>query len=262
MDLALAIARSGLEAHHKNIEVISNNLANANTTAFKRNRPEFEELPYNIIKQPDSETSETTTSTSGLIIGTGTKLSNNKKIFTDGAQLPTDEPLDLAIKGPGFFKVLLPNGNEYAYTRAGSLQKNDTGQLILHNGYVVQPPITIPAGTVNINITEDGVVSGITPGTQVPTNFGTLDLTTFINPDGLTPVGQNLYMANDANDQGTANPPGTNGTGTLVQFALEGSNVSVVEEMVNLIEAQRAFEVTSKAVAAVDNMMQYLSRQA
>lgn len=261
MDIALAIARSGLEAHHKNIEVISNNLANANTTAYKRNRPEFEELPYNIIKQPDSETSQNTTSPSGLIIGTGTKLAYNKKIMTDGPQLPTDRPLDLAIEGPGYLKVLLPNGNEYAYTRACSLQTNDTGQLILHNGYVVQPAITIPPGTTNINITEDGLVSGITQGATVPTTFGTLELTTFINPDGLTPMGQNLYMANDPNDQGAQNQPGTPGTGSFVQFALEGSNVSVVEEMVNLIEAQRAFEVTSKAVSAVDNMMQYLSRQ-
>lgn len=262
MDLALAIARSGLDAHHKNIEIISNNLANANTTAYKKSRPEFEELPYTVVKQPGSATSQNTNTTSGLVLGTGTKLANNKKIFTDGSLMQTDNQLDIAIQGSGFLKVQLPNGSEYAYTRAGTLQTNEQGQIVMPNGYVVQPPISIPTtGVQKIEITTDGIVNVYTSASPTPQQVGQIELTDFINPDGLEPVGENLYKISESSGTGTTSNPGIDGYGTIKQGALEGSNVNVVEEMVNLIEAQRAFEVTSKAVSAVDNMMQNLTRE-
>ncbi|MDR3476557.1 MAG: flagellar basal-body rod protein FlgG [Gammaproteobacteria bacterium] len=262
MDLALAIARSGLDAHHKNIEVISNNLANANTTAYKKSRPEFEDLPYSVIKQPGSATSQDTNTTSGLVLGTGTKLANNKKIFTDGSLMQTDNQLDIAIKGNGFLKVQLPNGSDYAYTRAGALQMNEQGQLVMPNGYIIQPPISIPTtGVQKIEISNDGMVNVYVAGSTTPQQVGQLELTDFINPDGLEPIGENLYKISGSSGPGTSGTPGLEGYGTIKQGALEGSNVNVVEEMVNLIEAQRAFEVTSKAVSAVDNMMQNLTRE-
>ena len=262
MDLALAIAKSGLEAHHKNLEIISNNLANSNTTAFKKSRGEFVDLPYDIVKQPGSPTSQDTNTTSGLVIGTGTKLANNKKIFTDGALIQTDNQLDIAIKGNGFLKIQLPNGSDLAYTRAGSLQTNEQGQLVTSNGYVVQPPITLPTtGLQRVEITNDGIVNAYMSGATAPQQVGQIELTDFVNADGLLPIGDNLYSATISSGPGTAGNPGADGYGQLKQGALEGSNVNVVEEMVNLIEAQRAFEVTSKAVSAVDNMMQNLTRE-
>lgn len=260
MDLALTIARSGMEAHHKNLEIISNNLANANTTGFKKNRPEFEELPYQIVKQPSSPTSDDTNSTTGLIFGTGTKLSTNKKIQTEGNPIITDSQMDIMIHGRGYLQVALPNG-DFAYTRAGNLEKNDVNQLVTPNGYIIQPPITLPQDTEVINIAQDGTVSAAPPNTTAMSAVGQIQLTDFINPDGLTPIGENLYIPNDPNDQGTVGNAGVNGLGVFKQGQLEGSNVSVIEEMVSLIEAQRGFEVMSKAVSAVDNMMQYLSRE-
>lgn len=262
MDLALAIAKSGLDAHHKNIEVISNNLANANTTSFKKSRPEFEDLPYEIIKQPGAATSQDTNTTSGLVVGTGTKLSNNKKIFTDGSLMQTDNQLDIAIKGNGFLKVQVPNGSDFAYTRAGALQTNVQGQIILPNGYIVQPPITVPTtGLQRLEITNDGIVNAYVAGSNTPQQIGQMELTDFINPDGLEPLGENLYQVTTSSGPGTSGTPTLEGYGSIKQGMLEGSNVNVVEEMVNLIEAQRAFEVTSKAVSAVDNMMQNLTRE-
>lgn len=253
------IAKSGLEAHHRNIEIISNNLANANTPAFKKNRGEFEELPYEIIKQPGSATTEQTNAPSGLVIGTGTKLANNKKMFTDGTLIKTDRALDIAIAGRGFLKVQLPNGSESAYTRAGNFTVNETGQITTPNGYIIQPPITIPQGT-RVEITKDGIVNTYTTQSTTPQQAGQLQLTDFLNPDGLMPLGENLYQATISSGTGTQGNPTSEGYGAIIQGSIEGSNVNVVEEMVNLIEAQRAFEVTSKAVSAVDNMLQYLER--
>lgn len=260
MDMALMIAKSGLDAHHKSIEVISNNLANANTPAFKRNRAEFSDLPYQVINQPGSVVSDGVTTSTGVVIGTGTKLSNNSKIFTDGSAIQTDKPLDIAIHGRGFIQVQLPNGSNYAYTRAGHMVPNNQGQLTLPNGYVVQPPITIPQGVSKITIGEDGTVTASIGTTGSEQTIGTIQLADFINPDGLQPIGDNLYLETTASGQATLGNPGQDGMGSVRQGELEGSNVNVVEEMVNLIEAQRAFEVTSKAVSAVDNMEQYLNQ--
>lgn len=261
MDMALLIAKSGLDAHHKNIEIISNNLANTGTPAFKKNRAEFEDLPYEIIKQAGSPVTQDTDSASGLVIGTGARLANNKKIFTEGAMIQTGNPLDIVIRGRGFLKVQMPNGGDYAYTRAGTLQVNSQGQVTMPNGYIIQPPITIPQGTQKIAISEDGIVSVVQQGSSTEQQVGQMQLTDFINPDGLQPIGENLYVATTASGSPIDATPMSSGLGSIVQGAYEGSNVNIVEEMVNLIEAQRAFEVTSKAVSAVDNMLGQLSRE-
>jgi flagellar basal-body rod protein FlgG len=260
MDSALMIARSGLDAHHKNLEVISNNIANANTTAFKKNRAEFTDLPYDVIQQPGSAIIESANTTSGIVLGTGVKISDNKKIFTDGSQIQTDNPLDIAIKGRGFLQVQLPNGGEFAYTRSGSLKLNEQGQLSMPNGYVVQPVVTIPPGTTRINISQDGIVSILANGSSTEQQIGQLQLADFLNPDGLQPIGDNLYRSTIASGTPTLGTPSLESYGALVQGALEGSNVNIVEEMVNLIEAQRAFEVTSKAVTAADKMLETIDR--
>ncbi len=261
MDLALTIAKSGLEAQHENIEIISNNLANANTTAYKRSRATFEDLPYAIIKQPGSPTSQDVNSPAGLVMGTGTRLVGNNKVYQDGAPVVTNKWSDIRIAGRGFLQVQLPNGGSFAYTRAGSLQRNDSGQLVDTNGYIVQPPITIPEGAQEINISEDGLVNAKLPGAATATQIGQIQLADFLNPDGLQPIGQNLYLETVTSGSPLLGVPENTGFGSIAQGQLEGSNVNVVEEMVNLIEAQRAFEVTSKAVSAVDNMMQNLTRQ-
>ena len=260
MDLALAIAKSGLEAQHQNIEIISNNLANANTTAFKKSRAAFADLPYEVIKQPGSPTSSETNTPGGLVLGTGTKLVGNTKVYSDGQPGYTGKPLDMAIKGRGFFQVQLPNGAGFAYTRAGAFDTNDTGQLVDQNGYVIQPPITVAKGTSQIAVSTDGIITGMTPGATTSSQIGQMQIADFINPDGLEPVGDNLYIQTLSSGTETMSNPDQPGFGKLYSNYLEGSNVNVVEEMVNLIEAQRAFEVTSKAVSAVDNMMQNLSR--
>ncbi len=258
MDAALWTAKTGLEAHHTAIGIISNNLANANTPAFKKNRPEFEDLPYQVVTQPGSPTSTVTNLPSGVVIGTGVRLADNKKMFSDGSQISTDNPLDIAISGRGFLQIQIPNQSEAAYTRAGTLQINELGQLALPNGYLVQPTITIPEGSKQINISADGIVS-ITNDTATQ-QVGQLELFDFINPTGLQAVGENLYLETVASGVPTTGTPGLNGFGKLRQGALESSNVNIVEEMVSLIEAQRSFEITSKAISAIDNMLQHLSR--
>jgi flagellar basal-body rod protein FlgG len=261
MDLALWTAKSGLEAHHKNIAIISNNLANANTVGFKKNRPEFSDLAYQVMTQPGSATTEVTNSPSGIVVGTGVKLSDNKKVFTDGSTIQTDHALDVAISGRGFLQVQIPNQSNFAYTRTGSLQVNETGQLVFPNGYVLEPPITIPQGAQKISISEDGIVSVMVQGNNTPEQVGTIQLSDFINPGGLQPMGDNLYKETVASGSPTNGNPAADGFGKLQQGALESSNVNIVEEMVNLIEAQRSFEVTSKAVSAIDSMLQNLTRE-
>lgn len=261
MDQALLIARSGLDVHHKSIEIISNNLANASTFGFKASRGEFEDLPYQVIKQAGSAITQNQNASSGLVMGTGAKLSNNKRIFTDGAQIATGNALDIAITGRGFIQVQPPAGSgQPFYTRNGSFTLNDQGQLMTQSGYIVQPPITIPTGVTQINITNDGFVNVMTATSPTEQQVGQLQLADFINQDGLQPIGENLYQATTGSGPAILSNPMQNGLGTVKQAVLEGSNVNIVAEMVNLIEAQRAFEVTSKAVSAVDNMLQYLNQ--
>ena len=260
MDLALTIAKTGLDAHHRNLEIISNNLANSSTTAFKRNRGDFEDLPYQLIKPPGQPSNNDIENPTGLMIGTGVKMSSNTKIFTDGPAVITDRDKSVRIQGRGFLQVQMPNGNTTGYTRDGELQVNDQGQLTDHNGYIIQPPMTLPQGYTQLSIAQDGTVSATSPGNNLPTQIGQIQLADFMNTEGLQSVGQNLYLETQASGQPVVGNPAQNGLGIIVQGQLEGSNVNVVEEMVNLIEAQRAFEVTSKAISAADNMLQYINQ--
>lgn len=260
MDTALWAARSGLTANHENLAIISNNLANANTSGFKKNRAEFEDLSYQVIREAGSPTSETTNSPNGIVLGTGVRLADNKKIFTEGSMTQTDGALDVAIHGRGFFQVQIPGQTEMAYTRTGSFQINESGQLVTHDGYLVQPTMTIPEGTQNISISSDGIVTATIAGNSTQ-QIGQFEMVDFINPSGLSPIGQNLYYQTVSSGTPTTGTATQNGFGALTQGALEASNVNVVEEMVNLIEAQRTFEMNSKAVGAIDNMLQTLNTQ-
>lgn len=260
MDLALWVAKSGLEAHHKRIAVISNNLANSSTPGFKKNRPEFEDLAYQVLKQPGASSSDQTKIPGGVMLGTGVRFADNRKNFAQGPSLQTNNPLDITIEGRGFLQVQVPNESDLSYTRTGTLQVNEQSQLVLHNGYIIQPPITIPLGAQRIDIGATGLVSVIT-SSGTSEEVGQLELADFVNPSGLESKGENLYKATLASGQALAGLPTQNGLGKMRQNELEASNVNVVEEMVDLIEAQRAFEMTSKVVSAVDNMYQKLDRE-
>lgn len=256
MDPALWVGKTGLDAHHRNIEIIANNLANATTTGFKKNRAEFQDLVYKVVKEPGSLTADSVNSPAGNVIGTGVAVVSNPKIFAQGPTIQTENPLDVAINGRGFIEVLDQNGQQY-YTRAGTLQINQNNQLVTTNGYAVQPTITIPEGSSKLSISKDGIVEAYLNGAT--TQLGQLQLTDFINQAGLEPVGDNLYIISDSSGNPTTGTPMSNGLGDIRQGALEASNVNIVEEMVKLIEAQRSFEVVSKAVGTIGDMLKTLA---
>lgn len=260
MDPALWSAKSGMEAQHKNIPTISNNLANASTVGFKKDRLEFADLPYQLIREPGAFTTDETRSSTGIMIGTGVRVAASRKIFSPGSAIPTNNKLDLAIEGRGFFRVELPQTGEFIYTRTGTLHLDEQGQLVLHNGYVIQPAMTIPEGAQDISISENGIVSVTTHDGAVE-EVGRFELVDFINPSGLQPMGNNLYQETLSSGQPIEGNPMLDGFGKIQQGELEASNVNIVEEMVNLIEAQRGFEMTSKVISAVDNMYQKLDRE-
>ena len=256
MSSALWIAKTGLEAQQTRMATISNNLANASTTGFKRDRAVFSDLIYQNMVQVGAQSSADTLNPSGLNVGTGVRTVATEKLFTQGGIVQTGNPLDVAIQGRGFIEVLMPDGSS-AYTRDGTLQMDDTGQLVTPMGYPVQPGITIPENTLSITVSSDGVVSVLESGASTPTEVGNLQLVDFINPTGLQAIGNNLYAESAASGSPQSGTAGLNGLGTLVQGSLEGSNVNTVEELVNMIEAQRAYEMNSKAISTVDQMMQY-----
>ena len=256
MSSALWIAKTGLEAQQTRMATISNNLANASTTGFKRDRAVFSDLIYQNLVQVGAQSSADTLNPSGLNVGTGVRTVATEKLFTQGGIVQTGNPLDVAIQGRGFIEVLMPDGSS-AYTRDGTLQMDDTGQLVTPMGYPVQPGITIPENTLSITVSSDGVVSVLESGASTPTEVGNLQLVDFINPTGLQAIGNNLYAESAASGSPQSGTAGLNGLGTLVQGSLEGSNVNTVEELVNMIEAQRAYEMNSKAISTVDQMMQY-----
>lgn len=257
MEPALWISKTGLEAQDQNIAVIANNLANVNTTAYKQGRADFEDLIYQTIRQAGALSSQNTQIPTGINMGTGVRLVSTQKIFTQGPIENTQNPLDIAIEGRGFFNILLPDGT-IGYTRDGSFQTDSTGQIVTSNGYPLQPTMTIPAQTTNITIGNDGTVSVTVAPNTTPTVLGTIQLTDFINPAGLQPMGQNLYLETAASGTPLLDDPGKSGLGILVQGSLEASNVNVVEELVSMIQAQRAYEITAKSIETVDQMLQYL----
>jgi flagellar basal-body rod protein FlgG len=258
MSQALWVAKTGLDAQQTRMSVISNNLANVNTTGFKQGRAVFEDLLYQNVRQSGGQTSQDTELPSGMNLGTGVRIVATEKLFTQGIMLQTENALDVAIKGRGFFQILLPDGN-LAYTRDGTFQRNAQGEMVTASGYTVQPGITIPDGAQSITIGGDGVVSIQLAGQPAPSQVGSLETVDFINPVGLQPIGENLYIETASSGTAQAGTPGLNGFGALVQGALEGSNVNVVSELVNMIETQRAYEMNSKAISTSDQMMQYLN---
>ncbi len=258
MNQALWIAKTGLDAQQTRMAVVSNNLANVNTTGFKQGRAVFEDLLYQNVRQSGGQSSQDTLLPSGLSLGTGVRVVATEKLHTQGSMLQTGNAMDVAISGRGFFQILKPDG-DLAYTRDGTFQVNDQGELVTASGYVVQPGITIPDAAQSVTIGSDGTVSVQLAGQAAPTQVGTLETVDFINPVGLQAVGENLYIETAASGTAQGGTPGLNGLGSLVQGALEGSNVNVVSELVNMIETQRAYEMNSKAISTNDQMMQYVN---
>jgi flagellar basal-body rod protein FlgG len=239
--------------------VISNNLANVSTNGFKRSRAVFEDLLYQNLRQPGAQSSQQTQIPSGLQIGTGVRPIAAERIHTQGNLQQTSNQLDVAIQGAGFFQVLQPDGTT-AYTRDGAFQTDSQGQIVTANGFVVQPAITIPANATSVTIGQDGVVTITQAGAAAPVQVGSMQLATFINPAGLESLGQNMYMETASSGTPSTNVPGTNGTGNLSQGYVETSNVNVVEELVNMIQSQRAYEINSKAITVSDQMLQKLTQ--
>jgi flagellar basal-body rod protein FlgG len=237
--------------------VVSNNLANVNTTGFKKSRAVFEDLLYQTVTQVGAATSQNTQASSGLSLGTGVRVVATEKTYTQGNLNQTGNALDLAINGRGFFQVLLPDGT-LGYTRAGDFQLNSSGQLVTSSGYPLQPAVTIPQGTQSITIGSDGTVSAQLAGQASTTTVGTLQLADFVNPAGLQARGENMLAESASSGTAQTAGPGQNGVGTLLQGSIESSNVNVVEEMVNMIETQRAYEMNTKAIQTTDQMLQYL----
>lgn len=258
MTQALWIAKTGLDAQQTRMAVVSNNLANVNTTGFKQGRAVFEDLLYQNVRQSGGQTSQDTELPSGMNLGTGVRVVATEKLFSQGSIQQTNNSLDVAVKGRGFFQILTPDGN-VAYTRDGTFQRNSQGELVTASGYLVQPSITIPDGAQSITIGTDGTVSVQLAGATSPSQVGTLETVDFINPVGLQPIGENLYIETASSGTAQAGTPGLNGFGAVMQGALEGSNVNVVSELVNMIETQRAYEMNSKAISTNDQMMQYLN---
>jgi flagellar basal-body rod protein FlgG len=256
MEPALWAAKTGLDAQQTQMSVTANNLANVATNGFKRSRAVFDDLLYQNVTQVGASTSQTTYSPTGLQLGTGVRVVATERSYTQGSLDNTGNALDLAIQGRGFFQVLQPDGT-VAYTRDGNFQTNAQGQLVTSSGYQVQPGITIPTGSQSITIGTDGTVSVQLAGSATPTQVGTLQLADFINPAGLQTVGGNLLVESAASGTPTTGNPGLTGMGTLVQGSVEASNVNVVQEMVDMIETQRAYEMNSKAVQTTDQMLQY-----
>lgn len=257
---ALWIAKTGLDAQQTRMSVISNNLANVSTTGFKRDRAAFEDLIYQNIRQVGAQSSEDTQLPSGLALGTGVRTVATQKLHTQGNLAQTGNSFDMAVEGRGFFQVLHPDGS-IVYTRDGTFGMSSTSQLVTSNGYAVEPSITIPANTMSVTVGSDGIVSALVSGSGTPTQIGTLTLADFVNPTGLEAMGKNLFRETSASGSPTVTTPGTDGLGTLVQGALESSNVNVVTELVNMIETQRAYEMNSKAISTTDDMLAYVSNQ-
>lgn len=258
MDSALWVSKTGVEAQQRRMTSISNNLANVNTTGYKRSMVVFEDLLYQNLRQAGGQTSQDAQLPSGLYLGTGVRVVATEKQHTQGNLIKTDGALDTAIEGRGFFQVLLPDGS-LAYSRDGGFQVDANGALVTANGMQVQPSITIPSDAQNISIGTDGSVSATSPGTATPTAVGSLQLVDFQNATGLQPIGKNLYIETAASGTPQIGTPGQNGLGSLTQGFLESSNVNVVEELVGMIEAQRAYEMNAKAIQATDSMLRYVT---
>jgi len=259
MNSALFISKTGLAAQDVALRTISNNLANVSTVGFKRDRAVFEDMMYQIKQQPGGLSSQNTELPSGTQLGVGVRISGTQKEFSTGTLQITENPLDLGIEGRGFFQITLPDGG-VGYSRSGTFHLDADGQLVTAQGYQLEPVITVPANTNTVTIGVDGTVTATQQGETAGTQIGTVQLVDFVNPAGLEAIGGNLYLetaASGAAQQGTA---GENGLGQLIQGALETSNVSVVEELVNMVATQRAYEINSRVISTADQMLQFVNQ--
>jgi len=252
---SLFSAATGMEAQKLNIDVIANNLANANTIGYKKGRADFQELIYQNIKTPGVSSAEGTQLPTGIQVGLGVKPVAVQKIFDQGDFVHTGNNLDIVIEGEGFFQISMPDGT-IAYSRAGAFKLDNEGRIVNSDGYPIEPGITVPADTLSINVGSDGRISVIQPGSVTPVEIGQIELARFINPGGLKPIGKNLFLTTESSGEATTGNPSTEGLGTINQGFIELSNVNVVQEMVNMIISQRAYEINSKAVQASDEMLQ------
>ena len=250
-------AKTGLDAQQTQMDVISNNIANVSTTGFKATRAVFEDLMYQTIRQPGGQSSQQTQLPSGLQVGLGVRPVATERIFTQGNPTITNNSKDVAINGAGFLQVLMPDGST-GYTRDGSLQLDNQGQLVTSSGYPIQPSLTVPSTATSLTIGSDGTVSITQPGSQLPVQIGSLQLTTFVNPAGLQSMGENLYLETGSSGSANTTTPGTNGAGVLMQNYVESSNVNVAEELVKMIQTQRSYEMNSKAITTSNEMLQKL----
>ena len=258
MNQALWVAKTGLDAQQTRMSVVANNLANTNTTGFKRDRASFEDLLYQQVRQPGGSSSQQTQLPTGLQLGTGVRVVATAKDFNQGNPQQTGRAMDVMINGRGFFEVMLPDGSS-AYTRDGSFQINAEGELVTSSGYPVQPGIQVPEGAQSLTIGSDGTLSVQVAGQAQALEIGSLTVSDFINPAGLQAHGENLYVETSASGPAQNGTPGLNGLGLVVQGSLEGSNVNVVEELVSMIETQRAYEMNAKAISTTDAMLGYLN---
>jgi flagellar basal-body rod protein FlgG len=251
---ALHIASTGMDAQQRKMDVTSNNLANVNTTAFKRGRAEFQDLLYQTIKAPGTATGQGTNSPSGIQVGLGVRHVSTSRDFTQGTMNNTGNALDIAIEGDGFFQVTQPNG-EVAFSRAGNFTSDNQGRLVNPDGLPLEPQVVVPPDTLSVTIAADGIVSVLQAGQTQATELGQIQLARFINPGGMRALGRNLFQQTNASGQAVVGNPGGTGIGTLAQGFLEGGNVNVVEEMVSLIVGQRTYEANSKVISASDEML-------
>lgn len=252
---ALWTAATGMEAQQVNMDVIANNLANVNSTGFKKSRVDFQDILYQTARTAGTTSTAGVEVPTGVQVGLGAKVAAVQKVFTVGDFHKTGNELDVAIEGNGFFQVTQPNGEE-AFTRSGAFKKDSTGRLVTSEGYPVFPEIVIPENATSIAISDYGSVEAFLDGQNSATQLGTLQLVRFGNPAGLQSLGRNLYAETQASGAAVTGNPGEEGFGTLAQGFLEGSNVSIMEEMVNMIAGQRAYEVNSKAIKTADEMLQ------
>lgn len=256
---SLWIAKTGLDAQQMQLDTISHNLANVGTNGYKRAHAQFEDLLYQNLRQSGSQETQTNVLPTGLQLGTGVRPVGTSRNFAQGNLNRTENPLDLAINGNGFLQVQMPDGTT-SYTRDGALRVDSQGQLVTANGNPLNPAITIPANSTNVTIGADGIVTALTPGNTTPVQVGQLQTASFVNPAGLDPIGQNLFRETASSGTPTVGTPGLNGLGTISQGYVETSNVNVVEELVSMIQTQRAYEINSKAISTSDQMLARLSQ--
>ena len=256
---ALWVSKTGLSAQDMNLTTISNNLANVSTTGFKRDRAEFQDLLYQIRRQPGAQSSQDSQLPTGLQLGTGVRIVGTSKMFTEGSLQTTEQPLDMAVNGRGFFQILQPDGT-VSYTRDGSFHLDSNGQLVTSQGYSLEPAIVLPAEVQTFTVGEDGTVSVTVSGDPTPQVVGNIQTADFVNPAGLQAIGNNLFLETGSSGAPQVGTPGLTGLCTVLQNTLENSNVSVVEELVNMITTQRAYEMNSKVISTADQMLSFITQ--